>query len=207
VSATHTANGAPDATLLDGSLVCLRRVTPADESRLREFFAALDPRSQAFRFFCGGVDLSRTAHEMARADHGRRYGLLASRRPGGPVLGHGLYVALGDGRAEVAFAVAHELQGHGLGTILLEDLAAVAADSGIDTFTAEVLPENHQMLEVFCESGFVVQSEEKDGTVHVQMPTRKDVGPRQIAEDPQRPGATSSAEQWRASRHQTSIRR
>jgi len=181
MTATHTANGAPDATLLDGSVVCLRRVTPSDENRLREFFAALDSRSQAFRFFCGGVDLSQAAHEMARAGDGKRYGLLASRQPGGPVLGHGLYIALGDGRAEVAFAVAHDLQGRGLGTILLEDLAAVAADAGIDTFIAEVLAQNHRMLEVFCESGFAVETEKKEGTVRVRMPTTRSPSRRQTS--------------------------
>jgi acetate---CoA ligase (ADP-forming) len=176
MSGARSANGTPDATLLDGSVVCLRQVTPGDERRLREFFASLDPRSQAFRFFCGGIDLPRIAHELAKADTGSRYGLLASRHPGGPVLGHGVYVSLGRGQAEVAFAVAHELQGHGLGTILLEDLAAVAVDHGIDTFIAEVLPQNHRMLEVFCESGYPVETETTEGTVRVRMATEKDSG-------------------------------
>ncbi|HET7054280.1 MAG TPA: GNAT family N-acetyltransferase [Solirubrobacterales bacterium] len=174
MSTLHSANGAPDATLLDGSVVCLRQVTPADEVRLREFFAALDPRSQAFRFFCGGIDLSQAAHELAKADAGSLYGLIAARHPGGPALGHGVYVSLGKGQAEVAFAVAHDLQGHGLGTILLNDLAAVAADNGIDTFLAEVLPQNHRMLEVFCESGFPVETETEEGTVRVRMATARD---------------------------------
>ena len=43
--------------------------------------------------------------------------------------------------AEAAFAVADELQGHGVGTRLLEQLAAAAAPTGIEAFVAEVLPD------------------------------------------------------------------
>ena len=49
------------------------------------------------------------------------------------------YVRLRDPRrAEVAFAVADALQGQGVGTRLLEQLAATAAAPGISTFVAEV---------------------------------------------------------------------
>ena len=51
--------------------------------------------------------------------------------------------------AEVAFAVADELQGRGIGTRLLERLAALAAEQGIERFVAEVLPDNRAMLGVF----------------------------------------------------------
>ena len=53
----------------------------------------------------------------------------------------------GDGRAEVAFAVAAGYQGRGLATILLGQLADAAATNGVDTFEAIVLPENRRMLE------------------------------------------------------------
>ena len=43
--------------------------------------------------------------------------------------------------AEVAFAVADELQGIGVGTRLLEQFAALAAANGIERFVFEVLPE------------------------------------------------------------------
>ena len=42
--------------------------------------------------------------------------------------------------AEVSFAVADELQGRGIGTRLLEQLAALAAAHGVERFVAQVLP-------------------------------------------------------------------
>ena len=45
--------------------------------------------------------------------------------------------------------VADHLHGQGLGTILIERLAAVAEQRGITHFVAAVLAENRAMLEVF----------------------------------------------------------
>jgi GNAT superfamily N-acetyltransferase len=58
--------------------------------------------------------------------------------------------------AEVAFAVADELQGHGLGTRMLEQLADYAAQQGMRRFIADVLADNKQMLGVFEAAGFAV---------------------------------------------------
>jgi ribosomal protein S18 acetylase RimI-like enzyme len=49
------------------------------------------------------------------------------------VVGHALFASGGDGRAEVAFAIAAEYRGRGLATILLGQLADAAAANGIDT--------------------------------------------------------------------------
>ena len=64
-------------------------------------------------------------------------------------------------RAEVAVEVADHLHGRGLGTILIERLAVIAEQRGITHFVAEVLSENHAMLDVFREGfdGRVVRQE------------------------------------------------
>ena len=67
--------------------------------------------------------------------------------------------------------MADELQGHGLGTILLAHLAQMADEHGIATFEAEVLPQNHRMIEVFRESGFPVEVRSVPGSIHVELPT------------------------------------
>jgi acetyl coenzyme A synthetase (ADP forming)-like protein len=72
-------------------------------------------------------------------------------------------------RAEVAFAVADALQGHGIGTRLLERLASVAREQGIGTFTADVLADNRRMLEVFRESGFGVTTTIEQGVCRVTL--------------------------------------
>ena len=69
----------------------------------------------------------------------------------------GSYVRLRDpARAEVAFAVADELQGKGVGTRLLEQLADEAGRVGIESFLAEVLADNRAMLGVLESAGFEV---------------------------------------------------
>ena len=57
----------------------------------------------------------------------------------------------------MAFLVDDSYQGHGIGTILLEHLASEARRHGIRQFAADTLSENHKMLSVFAEAGFVRQ--------------------------------------------------
>ena len=63
----------------------------------------------------------------------------------------------GRDEAEVAFLVDDSYQGHGIGTILLEHLASEARRHGIRRFEADTLAENHKMLRVFADAGFVRQ--------------------------------------------------
>lgn len=160
-----------DVVLHDGSTVHLRPVRPTDEELLHEFFDGLDPDSQAFRFFSGAVDTRRAAHLMASVDYESRYGLIAFRGSDHRAVGHGIYTGLGEGKAEVAFAVADDLQGQGLGTILLAHLAEVATETGLPTFIAEVLPQNQRMIEMFRESGFPVEIEASAEGLRVEFPT------------------------------------
>src|SRR5207302_664827 len=67
------------------------------------------------------------------------------------------------------FAVADELQGHGVGTRLLEQLAGAAAAEGIETFVAEVLPDNRAMLQVFADAGFSASRRLDQGVVEVRL--------------------------------------
>jgi acetate---CoA ligase (ADP-forming) len=73
-------------------------------------------------------------------------------------------------RAEAAFAVDDEFQGHGIGTRLVEQLAALAAEAGIERFVAEVLPANLSMLKVFERVGFPITRELEGGVVEVVFP-------------------------------------
>ncbi|HEU4706214.1 MAG TPA: GNAT family N-acetyltransferase [Solirubrobacterales bacterium] len=171
MSSGYPAHREADVVLHDGSTVRLRPVRAGDQGLLQDLFERLSEESRAFRFFSGAVDLQRAAIVLADVDYGARYGLIATRGGEGRVVGHGLYVGDGDERAEVAFAVDEELQGRGLGTILLAHLAEVADENGISTFVAEVLPQNHRMIEVFHESGFPTRTSSEPGLLRVEMPT------------------------------------
>ncbi len=66
---------------------------------------------------------------------------------------------------EVAFVVEDAQQRRGLGSILLEHLAAAAQERGIKRFTAEVLGENQGMVRVFIDAGYEVKREFSSGIV------------------------------------------
>ena len=61
-------------------------------------------------------------------------------------------------RAEVAFVVHDDWQGHGIGKFLLSHLVKIARRNGIRGFTAEVLRENKAMQAVFNKSECKTQS-------------------------------------------------
>ncbi|MGZ5322014.1 MAG: bifunctional acetate--CoA ligase family protein/GNAT family N-acetyltransferase [Solirubrobacterales bacterium] len=159
-----------DIALRDGSTVHVRPVRPEDEEALHEFLSGLSEESRVFRFFSGGTDLRESAHLMADVDYRGRYGLVATRDEG-RLVGQGTYLESAPGRAEVAFTIADEMQGRGLGTILLAHLAEVAEESGIDVFEAEVMAQNHKMIEVFRESGLPVEMRAEYGAIRVELPT------------------------------------
>ncbi|HET7119923.1 MAG TPA: GNAT family N-acetyltransferase [Solirubrobacterales bacterium] len=171
MSSGYPAHREADVVLHDGSTVRLRPIRDGDEAALRTFFEGLGDESRAFRFFSGAVDLARAAAVLSEVDYGERYGLLATRGPEGRVVGHGVYVGARQGRAEVAFAIEEGMQGRGLGTILLAHLAEVARENEIATFFAEVLPQNHRMIQVFRESGLPTRTRSEPGVLRVEMPT------------------------------------
>ena len=158
-----------DVALRDGSTVHVRPVRPDDREAIEGFLRALSPESRALRFFSAAADLEWVAERMSAVDYEDRFGLLATL--GDRVVAHAVYLRTAPDRAEVALAVADDLQGHGLGTLLVGQLAEVAHDHGIPSFEAQVLPENRRMIEVFRESGFPVSMQAEPGAIVVHFPT------------------------------------
>ncbi|MCH6163056.1 bifunctional acetate--CoA ligase family protein/GNAT family N-acetyltransferase [Streptomyces marispadix] len=70
-------------------------------------------------------------------------------------------------QAEVAFLVRDDQQGRGVASALLEHIAAVARERGIERFTAEVLPANTKMIKVFTDAGYSQRRSFEDGSVHL----------------------------------------
>jgi N-acetylglutamate synthase-like GNAT family acetyltransferase len=89
---------------------------------------------------------------------------------GGPVvIGGARYIVVQSGKAEVAFALIDEYQGHGIGRALLHHLAAIASHAGMEELIAEVLPDNIPMLKVFEKSGFPMRTKREAQMVHVSL--------------------------------------
>jgi acyl-CoA synthetase (NDP forming)/GNAT superfamily N-acetyltransferase len=73
--------------------------------------------------------------------------------------------------AEISFLVADSAHRLGLGTLLLEHLAAAARDRGVHRFTAEVLFDNHLMLGVLRGAGFDEHRSTQYGVTTLEMST------------------------------------
>ena len=146
--------------LRDGSQVTMRAVRESDEEPLRSFLDDLCLEARRTRFFSGAVDLESAAHWAASVS-GDRYALIAQEETGA-IVGHAVYILLDPEHAEVALEVADHLHNRGLGTLLVERLAARAERQGVTKFVAEVLCENHAMLDVFKE-GFDARVIRHDG--------------------------------------------
>jgi acetyl coenzyme A synthetase (ADP forming)-like protein len=168
--AAATATGL-DVVLRDGATVHLRPVCGEDGAAMLAFFEGLSDRSRGLRFFSAAVDLGGQARRAVDVEAADAYGLIATAGPAQAIVAHAIYVGEGGSAAEVAFAIAETYQGRGLATVLLAHLAGHAHDHGITAFTAVVLPENHKMIDVFRESGFLVEVRAGFDVVSVRLPT------------------------------------
>ena len=169
----NAATYVQQAVLRDGSSVVLRGVRADDRPRLRALFARMSPRSIRHRFFGAKRELSEADLSWIGDSEDRVVGLAVTVRHGDDeqILGVGRYhVVAGTATAEVAFDVADADQGRGIGTLLLEHLAAIARAHQLVAFRAEVEADNSQMLEVFNRSGFAVHDTVENHVFHVDIP-------------------------------------
>ena len=147
---------ATDAVASDGGVVRLRLLTPDDGERLLDFTDRLSDESLYYRFF--SRRRPRTVEELGSLldlDHEHRVAVAAELAD--QIVAVGMYVyepALES--AEVAFAVEDRHQLRGIGSLLLEHLAAIARANGIVRFHAQTLGDNQKMLRVFSNAGYVV---------------------------------------------------
>jgi GNAT superfamily N-acetyltransferase len=137
-----------DVVLRDGGTAHLRPIHPADSDAVQAFHVGQSQQSIYMRFFAFKSRLSsKELKRFTEVDYRDRVALVITI--GGEIMGIGRYDRLDDpAEAEVAFNIADSQQGRGIGSILLEHLAAAARENGIRRFSAEVLPENRKMLMV-----------------------------------------------------------
>jgi acetyl coenzyme A synthetase (ADP forming)-like protein len=168
MSSAVAATEATDVILRDGSTLRLRAPAAEDAEALVEFFSGLSEHSRYLRFHgfpALGPKLVEPVLEPDWLERGALVGSLDGR-----IVALANWVRLRDPRAaEVAFAVGDDFQRRGIGTRLLEQLAARAAEAGIEEFVAEVLQENTAMLGVFREAGFTISRAAEGGEVEIRL--------------------------------------
>ena len=123
--------------------VTVRPLRRGDQATVQAVFDRLGPASRLRRF--GGaknVLLPSDLEQLSQVDQDHH--VLVALVDGNPV---GIARLVRDGTsAEVAFAVADDWQHRGIGTVLIERLAADARAAGIDSFRADIAPDNAASL-------------------------------------------------------------
>ena len=156
-----------DVVLSDGGTVHLRPTGPDDTEALRAMHSRMSSRTKYLRYFSAVSEVTdRQLAVFTDVDYDNTAGLVAVL--GAELIAAGTYHrSPGTDDAEVAFVVEDAHQRRGLGSILLEHLAAAAQERGVRRFTAEVLAGNPQMLRVFTDAGYAVTREFDEGVLEV----------------------------------------
>jgi GNAT superfamily N-acetyltransferase len=112
--------------------VWLRPLSCGETDVIEQVFTRMSAESRRLRFLAPVPRLTaRALHRLADVDHDR-HGCWVAFVDGAPV-GLGRYVRLPDDpdAADVALEVVDDLQGKGLGTLLLATVVAAASDAGV----------------------------------------------------------------------------
>jgi len=162
--ASYPAEWEADVVLRDGGTAHLRPIRPDDAEALQRFHLGQSPESVYLRFFAPMPRLSDSdLYRFTHVDHTDRVAFVAT--VGDQIIGVGRYDRINSKSAEVAFNISDHHHGRGLGSVLLEHLAAAAREHGIHRFDAEVLPQNRKMMAVFMDAGYQVTHHYEDGVI------------------------------------------
>jgi acetyltransferase len=146
VSSTELREFATTRPGHDRPTVIVRPIGPDDSAELEGFYERLSEDSRHLRFFAVTRGLSHTqSASFCSTDHDHREGFVAIvAAPGGGsrIVGHVCLEPAGDGRAEVAIAVADEYQGRGIGRRLIVAAFDWARWANIGTLVATMLTAN-----------------------------------------------------------------
>jgi GNAT superfamily N-acetyltransferase len=157
-----------------GEVVYFRPIKATDELMMQDFFYSLSDRSIYQRYFS---PLSAMPHQTAQAmttiDYERDMAIVGLVRREGRerIVAVGRYGLLGDcsDSAEMAFTVRDDWQNIGIGTYLLDYLADIANERGVESFTAEILENNGPMLRILNKARRPVERVYEDGVYIATM--------------------------------------
>lgn len=150
------ARGGVESKLIDFRIgrFQLRPLHPSDMTALQDFFYSHDEETVRLRYGHRRDRMSEeSAYKLVSVDPKKDLALgLFDRKRELRAIGR-FYLDEGGASAEVAFVVHQLTRRVGMANVLLGELAEVAAERGIKTFWASVLPENHAMAKLFLKAG------------------------------------------------------
>ena len=150
----------------------IRAARPNDISAMANFFAALSKQSLLRRFLSLALPEEKLVSSFCDASDARKKLTLIVTHLVGDlenIIAVGSYVVRDGNAAEIGLAVADAYQGKGIGTLLLERLALIAAVNGIRHFWAMTMFENQPMIDVFRKSGFDCRTKADQGVVEIDL--------------------------------------
>ena len=142
-----------DTVEINGQRITIRPAKPVDARRIREHYYSLNKEDVMKRFFHAKSSFTTSDVEaISQIDYVKDLTLIAVVGESGfdRVVAVGEYLLLLESNtAEVAFTVAEDFRGHGLGKIFLRKLAAAAVEQGISGLVAYTSPGNRSMIDLF----------------------------------------------------------
>ncbi len=174
-----------DVLLADGSVATIRTPRRQDATSIEALHERASDDSLYSRFFNLNRPMAIRYVAQLCADDVRLCNSLVAESSG-RVIGLATSDLVEPGAAEVSFLVDDAARGRGVGSLLLEHLAAIQRHSGVERLVAEVLAGNRPMLAVFADAGFTLDRSTESGTVHLEMSTAATDRAMQIADERER---------------------
>lgn len=159
------------ALLIDGRAVHIRTVRPSDRPALLELNAATSDRSIYLRFFTASRHTADSYVDVLARPPAADHAALLMELDGRLIAVAG-FERISAEDADIALMVADDFQHEGVGTLLLEQLAALARRQGITRFTAEVLVENVAMTRALRALGYRTRTTIADGVCMFSLDLR-----------------------------------
>lgn len=156
--------------LRDGAEVLIRPARAGDATALQKLFHNLTDQDRYTRFFRRMASVSFSeAQSFCNVNQDTEVAFMAVHGPreAEQVIGSGCYfLNPTTNLAEIAFMVASEWQGKGVGTALQTRLQEYAISKGIRGFVAEILPENRRMVRLASGAVGSISCSGDEGVVH-----------------------------------------
>ena len=166
-------------TAKDGTNLVIRPIRPEDEPAMVQFHQTLSERSVYLRYFHLINLEQRTTHErltrICFIDYTREMALVAERL--NPETGQSEILAVGrmmkifgTNEAEAAVLVSDQWQGRGIGKELLARLLIIGRDEKLSKLTADILPDNRDVMRLCEKLGFTLKHSTDDDVVRAEFP-------------------------------------
>ena len=159
-----------------GLEVTFRPIKSTDEEMMRDFFYRLSEQAVYQRFFRSLRSMPhRDLVHFVNIDYSNEMAIVGVvEDPDRPE--HEQIVAVGRyflnravNVAEVSYIVRDDYQRRGIGTFLVQYVARIARENGVEGFVAEILPDNYPAMRILSKLGFPVETTLSGGNYHLKV--------------------------------------